>query len=229
MDDLTVPVRSAPASVMPRCSGQSMASASCLIGGDGEEHVRGLHADLELVEVVVLAGCGRGERALDHRLGAGLAVFLQQVALQRAGIDADAHGAAVVLGRLHHLAHPVGRADIAGIDAQAGRARLGRLDRALVVEMDVGHERDLDALRRWPCSAAVDSSSGQETRTMSAPASSSSRIWSMVAAASAVRVLVIDCTVIGASPPTGTVPTMDLARLAALDVAIGSDAHEPPM
>jgi hypothetical protein len=55
--------------------------------------------------------------------------------------------------------------------------------------------------------AAVDSTSGQETRTMSAPASSSWRIWSMVAAASAVSVLVIDWTVIGASPPTGTFPT----------------------
>ena len=43
---------------------------------------------------------------------------------------------------------------------------------------------------------------------MSAPASSSSRIWSMVASASEVRVLVIDWTVIGASPPTGTLPTM---------------------
>ena len=42
---------------------------------------------------------------------------------------------------------------------------------------------------------------------MSAPASSSSRIWAMVAAASEVSVLVIDCTVIGASPPTGTEPT----------------------
>ena len=29
----------------------------------------------------------------------------------------------------------------------------------------------------------------------------------MVASASAVSVLVIDCTVIGASPPTGTEPT----------------------
>ena len=29
MEDLTVPVRRAPASVTPRCSGQSMASASC--------------------------------------------------------------------------------------------------------------------------------------------------------------------------------------------------------
>jgi hypothetical protein len=42
---------------------------------------------------------------------------------------------------------------------------------------------------------------------MSAPASSSWRIWSMVAAASAVSVLVIDWTVIGASPPTSTEPT----------------------
>ena len=64
-------------------------------------------------------------------------------------------------------------------------------------------------------SAAVDASSGQETRTMSAPASSSARTCAMVASASAVGVLVIDCTVIGASPPTGTSPTMmqrDLRR-----------------
>ena len=43
---------------------------------------------------------------------------------------------------------------------------------------------------------------------MSAPASSQRRIWSIVAAASAVGVLVMVCTVTGASPPTGTVPTM---------------------
>src|SRR3569623_1113655 len=55
--------------------------------------------------------------------------------------------------------------------------------------------------------AAVDSSSGQETRTMSAPASSSWRTWSMVAAASAVRVLVIDWTEIGASPLSSIVFT----------------------
>src|SRR5580692_10631657 len=55
--------------------------------------------------------------------------------------------------------------------------------------------------------AAVDASSGHETRTMSAPASSSARTWAMVAAASAVSVLVIDWTLIGASPPTSTEPT----------------------
>ena len=64
-------------------------------------------------------------------------------------------------------------------------------------------------------SAAVDSSSGQETRTMSTPASSQRRIWSIVAAASAVSVFVMVWTVIGESPPTGTEPTMmrrDLRR-----------------
>ena len=50
---------------------------------------------------------------------------------------------------------------------------------------------------------------------MSAPASSQRRIWSIVALASAVDVLVMVCTVTGASPPTGTLPTMicrDLRR-----------------
>src|ERR1700744_4160960 len=55
--------------------------------------------------------------------------------------------------------------------------------------------------------AKVDSPSGHDTRTISAPASSNCRIWPMVALASAVRVLVMDWTVIGASPPTSTEPT----------------------
>ena len=63
--------------------------------------------------------------------------------------------------------------------------------------------------------AAVEASSGQETRTMSTPASSARRICAMVASASAVSVLVMVWTVIGESPPTGTDPTMirrDLRR-----------------
>src|SRR5436309_14778982 len=42
---------------------------------------------------------------------------------------------------------------------------------------------------------------------MSAPARSSAWICSTVPLMSCVTVLVIDCTVIGASPPTGTLPT----------------------
>ena len=43
---------------------------------------------------------------------------------------------------------------------------------------------------------------------ISTPASSQRRIWSIVALASLVKVLVIVCTAIGASPPMGTEPTM---------------------
>src|SRR4051794_29676359 len=71
------------------------------------------------------------------------------------------------------------------------------------------------AARTISRSAAVLSAVGQETRTMSAPASSQRRICSIVAFASSVGVLVIVWTLIGASPPTGTEPTMirrDLRR-----------------
>ena len=56
-------------------------------------------------------------------------------------------------------------------------------------------------------SANALSWSGHDTRTMSTPASSDSRICATVPATSVVSVLVIVCTVIGASPPTGTEPT----------------------
>ena len=81
------------------------------------------------------------ERALDQRLRAGLAIFLEQILLEAAGIDADADRAAVRLGGVDDFLHARGRADIAGIDAQAGRARIGRFQRALVVEMDVRDDR----------------------------------------------------------------------------------------
>ncbi len=64
--------------------------------------------------------------------------------------------------------------------------------------------------------ASALSRSGQETRTMSTPATSARRICATVPATSVVSVLVMVCTVIGASPPTGTRPTMtwrDLRRM----------------
>ena len=56
-------------------------------------------------------------------------------------------------------------------------------------------------------SASALSWSGQDTRTMSTPASSARRICATVPATSVVSVLVIVCTVIGAPSPTGTRPT----------------------
>src|SRR5436305_7488930 len=64
------------------------------------------------------------------------------------------------------------------------------------------------AARTISFSAAVASAVGQDTRMMSAPASSQRRIWSIVALASSVGVLVMVWTLIGASPPTATEPTM---------------------
>ena len=62
---------------------------------------------------------------------------------------------------------------------------------------------------------AVGSSAvGSVTRTSSQPAAASRCTWSSVAAASPVRVLVIDCTRTGAPPPTGTSPTWIWRRLA---------------
>ena len=56
-------------------------------------------------------------------------------------------------------------------------------------------------------SASTSSSRGTATRTMSAPASATLRIWSIVAWRLAVSVLVIVCTATGAPPPMGTLPT----------------------
>ena len=85
--------------------------------------------------------------------GQGSPYFSSRSLLQAAGVDADAHGAAMVLGGLDHFAHAVGRADIAGVDAQAGGAGLGGLDAALVVEVDVGDDRHLGCAARSSGSA----------------------------------------------------------------------------
>src|SRR3954470_10306058 len=57
-------------------------------------------------------------------------------------------------------------------------------------------------------SASASSCDGQATRTMSQPAAVSSAICCNVVLTSAVRVVVIDCTEIGASPPTSILPTL---------------------
>ena len=82
--------------------------------------------------------------ALDHRLGTRLAVFLQKIALERTGVDADAHGTAVIPRSLDHLADPLARADVARVYAQAGSPRFGRFDRPFIVEVDVRDDRHRD-------------------------------------------------------------------------------------
>src|SRR5512133_2759911 len=57
-------------------------------------------------------------------------------------------------------------------------------------------------------SASASSWLGTATRTISQPVAVSSAICCRVALMSAVSVVVIDCTLIGASPPTATLPTL---------------------
>jgi hypothetical protein len=85
------------------------------------------------------------ERAFDQRVRAGLAVFLEQVLLEAAAVDADADRTAIGLGGAHHLGDARAAADIARVDPQAGRAGIGGFQRALVVEMDVGDDRHVRA------------------------------------------------------------------------------------
>jgi len=91
---------------------------------------------------MVLENANMVERAFDQRFRARLAIFLEQVFLKAAGIDADADRAAVGLGRADHFLDPLFGPDVARIDAQAGGAGVGRFERSLVVEMDVGDDRN---------------------------------------------------------------------------------------
>ncbi len=75
--------------------------------------------------------------------------------------------------------------------------------------------------------AAAASSRSTVMRTISEPARDSAATCATVPATSAVSVLVIDCTTIGAPPPTATLPTMTCVVLCralgpAMSVAIFS-------
>ena len=165
------------------------------------------------------------ERAFDQRLRAGLAIFFEQVPFEAAGIDADPHRAAVRLGGVDHLAHPLGRADIAGVDP-AGRRRRHRRPRARACSGNGCRRRSARATARTICpSAAVYSASGQETRTMSAPASSQRRIWSIVALTSGGRRVGHGLHGDGRAAADRHVADHDLPRHAPLYVSPGPYRH----
>src|SRR4051812_9895141 len=77
-------------------------------------------------------------------------------------------------------------------------------------------------------SASTSSSRGTATRTMSAPASATRRIWSIVACRFAVSVLVIVWTATGAPPPMGTPPTW-ICRFEAMALSVRSHPVPEPV
>src|SRR5450756_2509226 len=87
-------------------------------------------------------------------------------------------------------------------------------------------------LRAIVDSASASSWVGTATRTMSQPAAVSSAICCRVASMSVVGVVHIDCTEMGAPPPTSTVPTLifrDLRRAATTGGGTGGMPRETVM
>ncbi len=113
------------------------------IGLDGAPYVRCLEADLDLVEAEILENADMPHGALDHRLRRRMAVLLEQFLLQRAAVDADADRHLALGAGAHHLLDLAAFADIAGVDAQAGNTAFQGSQGQAVVEVDVGHQRQL--------------------------------------------------------------------------------------
>ena len=110
------------------------------IGGNREEYVRRLYRNLKLMEIMVLQQLDMVQCAFNQRLGARLAIFLQQVFFETSGIYTDADRAAICLGGVDDLFYALGRANIARIDPQTGRACVRCLKRAFVMKMDIGND-----------------------------------------------------------------------------------------
>ncbi|MCY1332007.1 hypothetical protein D9M69_176880 [compost metagenome] len=116
------------------------------IGGDRHEHVGGLHADLEVLEVQLVEMIDMAHGRFQQRFRGRLAVLLLQVLLQRAGVDADADRDVLVAGGIDHRLDAVLAADVARVDAQAVDAQFGDAQGDLVVEVDIGDQRHLHLL-----------------------------------------------------------------------------------
>ena len=141
-----------------------------------------------------------------------------QFLIERAAIDADAHGLAVIAGdsadRGELFVAALAGADVAGIDAVLVESAsavgiFGQQDVAVVVE--IADERSFAAGVEHALLDFGDSGGGfgnfTVMRTISEPAVASSMHCCTVEATSAVSVLVMDWMTMGAPPPTVTRPT----------------------
>ena len=91
---------------------------------------------------------------LGQRLGGHAAVFLHQVLLQRAAVDAHTDWNIPLPAGVGHGPHAVLRPDVAGVDAYFIHTAVHTQQRQPVIKVDIRHQRDvysrLDA-RNGPC------------------------------------------------------------------------------
>ena len=141
---LIVPWKAGPASVTPRCSGQSPCSAQQPVGLHHHDRVVVLDRDLEVVEVVLLEQARLPDRALDEGLRGRLAVLLQEARLERAGVHADPDGDARGLrGRCDGADLVVELPDVAGVHPHRADAGVDGREHVPGLEVDVRDHRDL--------------------------------------------------------------------------------------
>src|SRR5205085_7253001 len=88
------------------------------VGRDRAAHVRSLQGDDDVLNVEVFEDAYVAQGRLDHRLGRGRAILLQEVFFERAAVDADADGYAALLGGADDLAHALDGLDVARIEPE---------------------------------------------------------------------------------------------------------------
>ena len=160
------------------------------------------------------AGIARigGSRILVHQLG-------EQLLVERAPVGADPHRLVVLVGDLDDVGKLrvalVLETDIAGIDAVlVERLGTGGIFRQQLVAdvMEIADQRRIDAALAQAVADMRNGGGGFLAVDRDAhhfgPARERAATWAIVPSISAVSVLVIDCTTIGAPPPTATWPTL---------------------
>lgn len=93
------------------------------------------------MEIILFQQRNMSERAFYQRLRRGVAVFFQKTRFQTAAVHADANGDVPRAAGLDHGPHPLFPADVAGVDADLGRAVFRRADGKAVVKVDIRHQR----------------------------------------------------------------------------------------
>ena len=143
------------------------------------------------------------ERTFYQRLRRGMTVFFQKTRFQTAAVHADTDGDAPRAAGLDHGPHPLFPADVAGVDADLGRAVFRRADGKTVVKVDIRHQR-----QRGRGADGAEGLRGLHVRNGQprdlAPGGSQRANLRKAA----VLVFSIDWMDTGAPPPTGTPPTI---------------------
>ncbi len=111
------------------------------VGLDHHGHVRRLDRDLDEVVPDLLEVADLLLGRLDHRRGRRSSEALVELGVERAGVDADAARDAAITRLGCDQLDVLGLADVAGVQAQLMHPRIERRQGELVLEVDVGDDR----------------------------------------------------------------------------------------